>query len=721
MDHSPTSSLGQDQQNRSLNRIPRKAVGAGLSLSPQESQSSSERKSFPEPVYTKLNRDEDNGAKDDSAVSKWGIGWQTPLMMGGTYVLALIIAVVHLCIFRYINGKAADGPDEVIPQSYITTISNLLANLFGISLRIALAVAFCQYLWRLLRLSALKVSTIETLFCIRSNPFLLLRPAATKAAPILTLLALIIWSMQVAISFPPGALTVVTAYKTSYKRIEVPTFNASFMGSGSGVDANKYFLDGLAVISRIGTKDVILAKDMMSSSLSTSGTPAPLVELATQIMIAGEQLAMPSLCGANCSYIMEFEGPYLDCTETITNKFTTVNMSASDTFPVYSANLMTADKTNFTATTSFPVAANANIANAMGGTLYSEEHNLTCSPWRAKYVLNNTYENNIQNMQLSTEKIAPLNLTGPYLVAVAESGAAGIPVSNFTAPNSNAFGTTPANWSVDAVNWYRDYNMYTIIEAMTSPLNGTYYAPLYSVGPFNDTIPGAPAFNGTISNNITQGGNFYTHNVSWVRDITPGFFAAVQIFAHPSGGCLVGSSRFSSLYSNFDPTGSSLSINMTQDGLNSLLLNTTLSIMTGYKLWYSSNNATVTTPHNIYSFSRPVNLLLPYFLSLGVAVPFLILGTVALLKNGVSATDGGFLQLLTTCTGSEILKKKAAGGCLGGMESVPEGLLETKIQFGELVLDEQTGPVRRAGFGVPSEVTELQKGTTYGTFASGVS
>lgn len=166
---------------------------------------------------------------DGGNLRPWSVTFHSHQVNVLNTCLALVIAIVHLCIFRYIDGRAADGPDEVIQQSYITTISNLLANLFGIALRIALAVAFCQYLWRVLRLSALKISTIETLFSIRSNPFLLLQPAATKAAPILTLLALVIWVIQVAVSFPPGALTVVPKSKVSHQPVSVPTFNASFV------------------------------------------------------------------------------------------------------------------------------------------------------------------------------------------------------------------------------------------------------------------------------------------------------------------------------------------------------------------------------------------------------------------------------------------------------------------------------------------------------------
>jgi len=77
----------------------------------------------------------------------------------------------------------------------------------------------------------MRVSTIELLFTIRANPFVLLRPAALQATPLLFALAIVLWALQIVVSFPPGAITVTTVQQISYKSITVPTFNASFVRS----------------------------------------------------------------------------------------------------------------------------------------------------------------------------------------------------------------------------------------------------------------------------------------------------------------------------------------------------------------------------------------------------------------------------------------------------------------------------------------------------------
>lgn len=182
--------------------------------------------------------------------------------------LALVIAGAHLFLFRYIHGMEATGPNQIIPQSYVSTISNVLANSFGFALRAALAIAFCQYLWHLLRVSAMKVSTIELLFTIRTNLFMVFRLAVIRAAPVLFLIALVMWGSQVATSFPPGAITISAARRVTYDMISVPTFNASFvsfspfkyemreididrvafqMGNASGAAANENSLGNLFV------------------------------------------------------------------------------------------------------------------------------------------------------------------------------------------------------------------------------------------------------------------------------------------------------------------------------------------------------------------------------------------------------------------------------------------------------------------------------------------
>ncbi len=76
--------------------------------------------------------------------------------------------------------------------------------------------------------------------------------------------------------------------------------------------------------------------------------------------------------------------------------------------------------------------------------------------------------------------------------------------------------------------------------------------------------------------------------------------------------------------------------------------------------------------------------------------------------------DNSFTQIITTSTGSAVLDRAAAGGCLGGNESTPEELKEMKIRFGEFIGCDEPGTIKRAGFGTDGEVVPLKKGENYG-------
>jgi hypothetical protein len=157
----------------------------------------------------------------------------------------------------------------------------------------------------------------------------------------------------------------------------------------------------------------------------------------------------------------------------------------------------------------------------------------------------------------------------------------------------------------------------------------------------------------------------------------------------PNNGTIIANPRLSSSFEAYKRIAQAvmfgITFNITQDSLNQALANINLSAIGAYGFWSTTTDVTITNNINIYSFSRPANLIIPYYLSLLLALPFLILGAFALRHNGVSAADGGFTQLITTSTGSAALDKATSGGCLGGDENVPRALKDLKIRFGELM------------------------------------
>ncbi|TVY90270.1 hypothetical protein LAWI1_G004346 [Lachnellula willkommii] len=342
--------------------------------------------------------------------------------------------------------------------------------------------------------------------------------------------------------------------------------------------------------------------------------------------------------------------------------------------------------------------------NASNISLLIREDQLFCSPARANYTINNTYINNIHTRTISTAPVDRLINLAPA------SHDSEVLVPNFGTSNSDRtgliYGTTPANWSAYATAYYRDMNHISLIESMMYYLNGTTTA---YIPPPGDTSQDTP--NKVQPSSSLTDGNF-TRDVTWSE---PQLYDASGNFIKENS-LLAPSTRLNSNFGHFNPNEpGSPAFNISQDLLNEQLLNVTLSMMLGIGLWNTTANATILSAINVYDFSEPLLLILPYFITLAVAVPFILLGGSALFKNGVSAIDGGFLQIVATSTGSAVLNHAAAGGCLGGDESVAQELKDLKVRFGEFIGRQEPGRIRRAGFGVETEVTALKKGALYGT------
>jgi hypothetical protein len=123
---------------------------------------------------------------------------------------------------------------------------------------------------------------------------------------------------------------------------------------------------------------------------------------------------------------------------------------------------------------------------------------------------------------------------------------------------------------------------------------------------------------------------------------------------------------------------------------NEVLLNTTISMLSLNRRFGIVNGTTSRTV-NIYQFRGKLAFFLPYGICLGLSIPIIASGLIALFvrNKGVSAITGGFVQLLMTTTGRTSLEAIVARstGMMGGHESVSEELKELNIRFGELIED----------------------------------
>jgi hypothetical protein len=137
----------------------------------------------------------------------------------------LLLATLHYCFFKFIDGKELSN-SVLLQQSRVSTISLLLVTVFRAVVVATLGICFTQYLWYSLRGNSLKISLIEDLFQIRNNIWTLASPRIVQKAPLLFVMAALSWLVPLATVYPPTALTIQSELLTTFTNV-----NASIMNS----------------------------------------------------------------------------------------------------------------------------------------------------------------------------------------------------------------------------------------------------------------------------------------------------------------------------------------------------------------------------------------------------------------------------------------------------------------------------------------------------------
>jgi hypothetical protein len=142
---------------------------------------------------------------------------------------------------------------------------------------------------------------------------------------------------------------------------------------------------------------------------------------------------------------------------------------------------------------------------------------------------------------------------------------------------------------------------------------------------------------------------------------------------------------------------------MTEDTINEFLANVTISALS-LDTWFANVTVNNTEFRNVYRFSFPVNLVVPYATCLAATLIFVIIGIHALMLNGVPATDGGFLQILMTTAGDTVLNRAAAEASRTNNGATKESL-DIKVRYAKL----NKGSASGVGFGTVEETTALER------------
>jgi hypothetical protein len=246
-----------------------------------------------------------------------------------------------------------------------------------------------------------------------------------------------------------------------------------------------------------------------------------LLRLAFPVLVKGETFNLQSPCGVNCSYVMEFEGPWLECANSTTSFFNesgefsiydgswTDPRTASVTQSLYNGTFSIA---NFNSSTLTPVAYNNDNQSVL-----IQQNNLLCLPARAKFTINNTWTNNVQKREVSSETISRLVNLEPL------SHDSEVTVSGFCSTTGSGLGTAPANWTDYALSFYRDLNHISVISAMMYYLDGSVIASDNVVTDLSAIVNSPSDILNTplnIKNNDTSSNGSEWSYVEWSQPIT---------------------------------------------------------------------------------------------------------------------------------------------------------------------------------------------------------
>jgi hypothetical protein len=142
-------------------------------------------------------------------------------------------------------------------------------------------------------------------------------------------------------------------------------------------------------------------------------------------------------------------------------------------------------------------------------------------------------------------------------------------------------------------------------------------------------------------------------------------------------------------------------VKVTEAALNELLTDITMSLMT-LDLWTDNINVTATVYRNTYEFSRKINLIIPYTLSLAFGLLIVGLGLGSLFYNGVPASDG-FMQVMMATRGRTEMERLVLQQSLVGSKEVSE------VRYGELVMQDAMEGDKIWGFGTAEETVWTRK------------
>lgn len=217
-----------------------------------------------------------------SQTTKHQFWWRPIAFMLVLIVAGTAVGLGHHFGYQYLHKK----PQEIFSQTWSHNLGIGAAFFVKSSYTLAILTALQEVLWFSFRKRAMKISLLDKLFTLSSNP-LSFGPGAVINAPLATALAAAAWIIPISAILAPGSLTIGTLELRNSSTCIAPDFAASY--------PNISFYVGVP------------------HSLSIAGPNDGIGKLAGEVLAKGTIHGSQSPCGSNCSYQHSFLGPGLEC------------------------------------------------------------------------------------------------------------------------------------------------------------------------------------------------------------------------------------------------------------------------------------------------------------------------------------------------------------------------------------------------------------------------
>ena len=193
-----------------------------------------------------------------------------------------------------------------------------------------------------------------------------------------------------------------------------------------------------------------------------------------EILLSSRVLAdSVSPCGANCSYTVVFEGPYLDCSA---RSFHGVIPCSGDNdgleFDQYSGKYnLTTMSIRQLLPISAPIVQTGSTYQLLVNETYATITDLVCRTAAANYTATFSYENGVRNITYTTAPPVPLSFNS----RCSEDDSHSVMCRQMaTIPGSGvSYFYKPMNWTPEGIQMARDMSINALIQKLEGALEGT--------------------------------------------------------------------------------------------------------------------------------------------------------------------------------------------------------------------------------------------------------